>query len=103
MYISKKAVGMLLGLGLVLLMTPASAFAVGDPLANLTNLITTSGRNWAAAILIIGALLCGGAISLGSARSGEHARNFIVGAIFLALVALGKGLYDLVTGWVSPG
>ena len=81
----------------VLLVASAPAFAQ-DPFAGLTNTLTANARTWAAALMLIGALIAGGAIMMGSHESGRHARNFLFGAIFLVLAGAGLAIYDRVAG-----
>src|SRR5258708_37736807 len=87
-------VGVLLG---ALLLSGVPAFAQ-DPFAGLTNTLNSSARTWAAALMLIGALIAGGAIMLGSHDSGRHTRNFLFGAIFLVLAGAGLAIYDRVSG-----
>jgi hypothetical protein len=39
--------------------------------------------------MVLGGLVAGGAIALGSHNAGEKVRNFVIGALFLALAAGG--------------
>ena len=87
-------VGLLLGTVLVL---SVPAFAQ-DPFAGLTNTLNSNARTWAAALMLVGALIAGGAIMMGSHESGRHARNFLFGAIFLVLAGAGLAVYDRVAG-----
>jgi hypothetical protein len=87
-------VGVLLG-ALLLSSVPALA---QDPFAGLTSTLNSSARTWAAALMLVGALIAGGAIMLGSHESGRHARNFLFGAIFLVLAGAGLALYDRIAG-----
>lgn len=87
-------VGLLLGTVLVL---SIPAFAQ-DPFAGLTNTLNSNARTWAAALMLVGALIAGGAIMMGSHESGRHARNFLFGAIFLVLAGAGLAVYDRVAG-----
>jgi len=79
------------------LVAGAPAFAQ-DPFAGLTNTLNTNARTWAAALMLVGALIAGGAIMMGSHESGRHARNFLFGAIFLVLAGAGLAVYDRVAG-----
>jgi hypothetical protein len=81
----------------VSLAASAPAFAQ-DPFAGLTNTLNSNARTWAAALMLIGALIAGGAIMMGSHESGRHARNFLFGAIFLVLAGAGLAIYDRVAG-----
>lgn len=81
----------------VFLAASAPAFAQ-DPFAGLTNTLNSNARTWAAALMLIGALIAGGAIMMGSHESGRHARNFLFGAIFLVLAGAGLAIYDRVAG-----
>src|SRR6266436_3271280 len=87
-------VGVLLG---TLLLSGVPAFAQ-DPFAGLTNTLNSSARTWAAALMLIGAMIAGGAIMLGSHDSGRHTRNFLFGAIFLVLAGAGLAIYDRISG-----
>jgi len=70
--------------------TIAMAAPGGDPFfGGLANSIEEAGRTWAPALLVLGALVVGGAIMLGSHQSGEKVRNFLLGAVFLAAAAAG--------------
>ena len=80
------------------LLLPAAAAFAQDPFAGLTNTLNSSARNWAAALMLVGALIAGGAIMLGSHESGRHTRNFLFGAIFLALAGAGLAIYDRIAG-----
>jgi len=87
-------VGLLFGVFLL-----ASVPAVAqDPFAGLTNTLNSNARTWAAALMLVGALIAGGAIMMGSHESGRHARNFLFGAIFLVLAGAGLAVYDRVAG-----
>ena len=76
------------------------AFAQMDPFQGLTSTLNSNARNWAAALMLIGALIAGGAIMLGSHESGRHTRNFLFGAIFLVLAGAGLAIYDRVAGLI---
>lgn len=82
----------------IALLFPSAAVFAQDPFAGLTNTLNTSARNWAAALMLIGALIAGGAIMLGSHESGRHTRNFLFGAIFLVLAGAGLAVYERVAG-----
>jgi hypothetical protein len=69
-----------------------------DPFAGLTSTLNSNARTWAAALMLVGALIAGGAIMMGSHESGRHARNFLFGAIFLVLAGAGLAVYDRVAG-----
>src|SRR5687767_13230977 len=85
-------------LGAILLLGTAPALAQMDPFQGLTSTLNSNARNWAAALMLIGALIAGGAIMLGSHESGRHTRNFLFGAIFLVLAGAGLAIYDRVAG-----
>jgi len=91
------AVGLLLG---GLLLSAAPAFAQ-DPFAGLTNTLNSSARTWAAALMLVGALIAGGAIMMGSRESGHHTRNFLFGAVFLVLAGAGLAIYDRIAGLIQ--
>ena len=89
---------LMFGLLLVtVLVVSVPAFAQ-DPFAGLTNTLNSNARTWAAALMLVGALIAGGAIMMGSHESGRHARNFLFGAIFLVLAGAGLAVYDRVAG-----
>jgi hypothetical protein len=89
---------LIFGLLLVtVLVVSVPAFAQ-DPFAGLTNTLNSNARTWAAALMLVGALIAGGAIMMGSHESGRHARNFLFGAIFLVLAGAGLDVYDRVAG-----
>ena len=79
------------------LVVSVPAFAQ-DPFAGLANTLNSNARTWAAALMLVGALIAGGAIMMGSHESGRHARNFLFGAIFLVLAGAGLAVYDRVAG-----
>ena len=88
-------VGGLVSCAVLLLSAPALA---QDPFAGLTNTLNSSARTWAAALMLVGALIAGGAIMMGSHESGRHTRNFLFGAVFLVLAGAGLAIYDRVSG-----
>ncbi len=82
----------------IALLLPSVAAFAQDPFAGLTNTLNSSARNWAAALMLVGALIAGGAIMLGSHESGRHTRNFLFGALFLVLAGAGLAIYERVAG-----
>ena len=80
------------------LLVPAAPVFAQDPFAGLTSTLNSSARNWAAALMLVGALIAGGAIMMGSRESGHHTRNFLFGAVFLVLAGAGLAIYDRVSG-----
>jgi hypothetical protein len=89
-------VGVLLAVALA---SSTPAFAQ-DPFAGLTNMLNSSARTWAAALMLVGALIAGGAIMMGSHESGRHTRNFLFGAVFLVLAGAGLAIYDRIAGMI---
>lgn len=69
-------------------LAPAALRAEGV-LDGLAQAIDSAGRLWGPALLVLSALIAGGAIGMGSHQSGEKVRNFLLGAVFLALAAAG--------------
>jgi hypothetical protein len=80
------------------LLVPAAPVFAQDPFAGLTSTLNSSARNWAAALMLVGALIAGGAIMMGSHEAGRHTRNFLFGAVFLVLAGAGLAIYDRVSG-----
>ena len=96
---TQRRLAVLIGGTLIaLLVVTVPAFAQQDPFSGLTNTLNSSARNWAAALMLVGALIAGGAIMMGSHESGRHTRNFLFGAIFLVLAGAGLAIYDKVAG-----
>lgn len=87
-------IALLLG---ALVVTGAPVFAQ-DPFAGLTRTLDSNAPTWAAALMLLGALIAGGAIMMGSHESGRHTRNFLFGAVFLVLAGAGLAIYDRVAG-----
>lgn len=87
-------IALLLG---ALVVTGPPVFAQ-DPFAGLTRTLDSNAPTWAAALMLLGALIAGGAIMMGSHESGRHARNFLFGAVFLVLAGAGLAIYDRVAG-----
>ena len=81
-------------------LSSAPAFA-DDPFAGLTSMLNSSARNWAAALMLVGALIAGRAIMMGSHESGRHTRNFLFGAVFLVLAGAGLAIYDRISGMIQ--
>jgi hypothetical protein len=92
---TRTLVGLLLA---ALVLSSAPAFAQQDPFAGLTSMLNSSARTWAAALMLVGALIAGGAIMMGSHESGRHTRNFLFGAVFLVLAGAGLAIYDRIAG-----
>lgn len=65
------------------------AFAGGEFFSGLAQSIDSAGKLWGPALLVLAALIAGGAIAMGSHNSGEKVRNFLLGAIFLVMAAAG--------------
>ena len=89
---------LIFGLLLVTVLVVSMPAFAQDPFAGLTNTLNSNARTWAAALMLVGALIAGGAIMMGSHESGRHARNFLFGAIFLVLAGAGLAVYDRVAG-----
>ena len=93
-----RAIFIVVVLVLGALLVPAVPVLAQDPFAGLTSTLNSSARNWAAALMLVGALIAGGAIMMGSHEAGRHTRNFLFGAVFLVLAGAGLAIYDRVSG-----
>ena len=98
---NRRAVAVVAAFLLAAMFLPSAAAFAQDPFAGLTNTLNQSARNWAAALMLVGALIAGGAIMLGSHESGRHTRNFLFGAIFLALAGAGLAIYERIAGMLQ--
>ena len=94
----KRGAFILVVLVLGTLLLPSAAVFAQDPFAGLTSTLNSSARNWAAALMLVGALIAGGAIMMGSHEAGRHTRNFLFGAVFLVLAGAGLAIYDRISG-----
>jgi hypothetical protein len=83
----------LLAAGLVLVLE-APAWAAGDPLNGLVEVITQNAQRWSAALMIVGGLGAGGSMVLGHHQSGDHARRFLFGSLFLLAAGAGVQMYS---------
>jgi hypothetical protein len=81
------AIGFVLALGV-------PAWAAGDPLNGLVEVITQNAQRWSAALMILGGLGAGGSMVLGNHQSGEHARRFLFGSLFLLAAGAGVQMYS---------
>ena len=82
-------------LAIALLMAAAvPAFAAGDPFSGIVNAINSNARQWAGAMMVVGLLGAGGAISMGSHNSGTWARNVLFGSLFLLLAGAGVAAFS---------
>ena len=93
-----RAIFIVIVLMLGALLVPAAPVFAQDPFAGLTSTLNSSARNWAAALMLVGALIAGGAIMMGSHEAGRHTRNFLFGAVFLVLAGAGLAIYDRISG-----
>lgn len=93
-----RAIFIVIVLVLGALLVPAAPLFAQDPFAGLTSTLNSSARNWAAALMLVGALIAGGAIMMGSHEAGRHTRNFLFGAVFLVLAGAGLAIYDRISG-----
>ena len=93
-----RAIFIVVVLVLGALLVPAAPVLAQDPFAGLTSTLNSSARNWAAALMLVGALIAGGAIMMGSHEAGRHTRNFLFGAVFLVLAGAGLAIYDRISG-----
>ena len=94
----RRTITLVCGALIVALLVASAPVFAQDPFAGLTQTLNSNARTWAAALMLIGALIAGGAIMMGSHESGRHARNFLFGAIFLAMAGAGLAIYDRVAG-----
>ena len=93
-----RAIFIVVVLVLGALVLPAAPVFAQDPFAGLTSTLNSSARNWAAALMLVGALIAGGAIMMGSHEAGRHTRNFLFGAVFLVLAGAGLAISDRISG-----
>lgn len=90
----KDAGRLALAAAVVVLTSPGGAFAADGFLEGLARALDQAGRVWGPALLVLGGLVAGGSIMMGSHQSGEKVRNFLIGAIF-AVLAAGGGAFVL--------
>jgi hypothetical protein len=83
----------LLAAGLILFLG-SPAWAAGDPLNGLVEVITQNAQRWSAALMIVGGLGAGGSMVLGHHQSGDHARRFLFGSLFLLAAGAGVQMYS---------
>lgn len=81
-------------LAMLFLAAAAPALAAGDPFSGIVNAINSNARQWAGAMMVVGLLGAGGAISMGSHNSGTWARNVLFGSLFLLLAGAGVAAFS---------
>lgn len=93
---------------LVLALAALSAVAAApahaqDPFANLENTISNNAKLWAGAIVLIGAVVSGAAIVMGSQNSGKWLGRFLGGSVLLLLTLKGQQLLAWLSSSVGMG
>ena len=83
-------------------LTAAPAFAQ-DPFANLESTVSSNAKLWAGAIILIGAVVAGAAIVMGSQNSGKWLGRFLGGGVLLLLTLKGQQLLQWLSSSVGLG
>ena len=86
-----------------LLVVTATPCLAADPFSGIVNAINSNARTWAGALMVVGLLGAGGAISLGSHNSGTWARNVLFGSLFLLLAGAGVAVYTRIQSLLGGG
>ena len=91
---------------LTLLMLSALAAAPAlaqDPFASLESTVSNNAKLWAGAIILIGAVVSGAAIVMGSQNSGKWLGRFLGGGVLLLLTLKGQQLLQWLSSSVGLG
>ena len=86
----------------LLLLGAVPSFAA-DPFGGIVSAINSNARAWAGALMVVGLLGAGGAISMGSHNSGTWARNVLFGSLFLLLAGAGIAVYSKIQSLLGGG
>ena len=75
--------------GAALVVCAGPAIASAAPFEKLAQTISSQGKHWGQALLVLGGLVAGGSVAMGARDTGEKIRNFVIGAVLLVLAAGG--------------
>jgi hypothetical protein len=74
-----------------------------DPFASLESTVSNNAKLWAGAIILIGAVVSGAAIVMGSQNSGKWLGRFLGGGVLLLLTLKGQQLLQWLSSSVGLG
>ena len=78
----------------VLVAGPSAALASTDPFQTLSQTVTSNAAKWAGAVCLLGALVAGSMVVMGSQSAGRWVGRFFAGSVLLLLTQFGAGLLD---------